>query len=162
MSHHKEKYLDSMWVLAMINEMIEESIYHTETFAHSLKAHHNDNAAKVFDRTCEKFKAEQSIVQNYTLNVDFPNIPPWEMPYSEYKHPATVLIDSTYLMTEVEAWKLMNAMIKIHNSFYHFLHKETKEGDVYHIIDQLVNHCNQCTQENKEQELNAEANRGYL
>lgn len=162
MSHHKEKYLDSMWVLAMINAMIEESIYHTETFAYSLKAHHNDKAAKVFDRTCEKFKAEQSIVLNYTLNVDLPNIPPWEMPYSEYKHPAIVLIDSTYLMTEAEAWKLMNAMIKIHNSFYNFLHKETKEGEVYHIIDQLVNHSNQCTQENNEQELNAEAKRGYL
>jgi hypothetical protein len=53
-------------------------------------------------------------------------------------------------MTEAEAWKLMNGMIKIHYCFYSFLHKETKEGDIYHIIDQLVNHCNQYKQENKE------------
>jgi len=162
MSHHKEKYLDSIWVLAMINAMIEESIYHTETFAHSLKAHHNDKAAKVFDLICEQFKTEQSLVLNYTLNVDLPNIPPWEVPYSEYQHPATVLIDSTYLMTEAEAWKLMNGMIKIHNNFYDFLFKETKKGDIFHIIDELVNHYNQCTQENKEHELKSEARRGYL
>jgi len=156
MNQYKEKYLDFTWVLAMINAMIEESIYHTDTFAHSLKVHHNDKAAKVFDRICEQFKAEQNIVLNYTLNVDLPNIPPWEIPYTEYQHPASVLIDATYLMSESEAWKLMNGMIEIHNNFYNFLFKENKEGDVINIVDQLIDYYNQCGQENKGHELKVE------
>ncbi len=156
MSHHKEEYLDFVWVLARINAMIEESIYYTDTFAHSLKVHHNDKAAKVFDLNCEQFKAEQNIVLNYTINVDLPNIPPWEVPYAGYQHPSSVLIDATYLMTESEAWKLMSGMIEIHNSFYNFLFKENKEGDLIHIVDQLVNYRNQCGQENKGPKVKAE------
>lgn len=156
MNSPKDTYSDSVWVLAMMNIMIEESIYHTETFAHSLKVHHNDKAAKVFDLICEQFKAEQNIVLNYTLNVDLPNIPPWEVPYNAYQHPASVLIDATYLMTESEAWKLMNGMIEIHNGFYKFLFRENSEDNIFSIVDQLVNYCNQCEQKNKRLEANAE------
>lgn len=155
MNDHKEKYLDLDWVLSMLNTMIEESIYHTETFAHSLKVHHNSKAANVFQLISEQFKAEQRIVLNHALNVDLPNIPPWEVPYTEYKHPASVLIDANYLMSESEAWKLMNAMIEIHNGFYSFLFKENREGTILNVVDQLANHCSQCGPENKEQEMKA-------
>lgn len=156
MSHHKEKYLDPIWVLAMINEMIEESIYHSETLANSLKAHHNDKAAKVFDRICEQFKAEQNIVLSHTLNTDLPNIPPWEVPYVGYQHPSSVLIDVNYLMSELQAWKLMNEMIEIHKGFYSFLLKEHTEGTIYNVVDHLVNYCSQCGQKNKKLAMKAD------
>jgi len=156
MSHYKEKYSDFLWVLTMINTMIEESIYYTETFSHSLKVHHNDKAAKVFDLICEQFKAEQNIVLNHTLDIDLPNIPPWEVPHAEYQHPSSVLTEASYLMSESQAWELMDGMIEIHNSFYNFLLKENKESNVINIVDQLVNYYNQCGQENKGQKVKAE------
>lgn len=156
MNQHKEKYLDFTWVLAMINAMIEESIYHTETFAYSLKVHHNDKAAKVFDLICEQFKAEQNIVLKHTLNIDLPNIPPWEVPYVEYQHPSSVLIDADYLMSESKAWKLMNEMIEIHKGFYSFLFKEHTQGTTYNVVDHLVSYCSQCGLENKKLEMKAD------
>lgn len=156
MNGPQDKYVDPAWVLAMIHAMIEESIYHTETFAHTLKVHHNDKAAKVFHLICEQFKAEQSIVLNCTLNLDLPSIPPWEIPYAGYQHPFSVLIDANYLMSESEAWKLMNAMIEIHNGFYKFLCKENSEDTICSVVDQLVNYCNDCGHKNKRLEAKAE------
>ena len=156
MNDHKEKYSDIVWVLGMLNTMIEESIYHTETFAHSLKVHHNDKAAKVFHLMCEQFKAEQNIVLNYTLDIDLPNIPPWEVPHAGYQHPSSVLIDADYLMSELQAWKLMNEMIEIHKGFYSFLFKEHTEGTIYNVVDHLVNYCSQCGQKNKKLAMKAD------
>ena len=159
MNHPKEQHLDPLWVLAMIHTMIEESIYHTETFAHTLNVHHNDKAAKVFRLICEQFKAEQGIVLNGTLNVDLPTIPPWEEPYTEYIHPSSVLIHANYLMTESQAWRLMHEMIEIHKRFYTFLSKENSEDTLFSVIDQLANYCNDCGEKNKRLEAKAETNR---
>ena len=156
MNDHKEKYLDTDWVLSMVNTMIEESIYHTETFAHSLEVHHNDKAAKVFYLICEQFKAEQHIVLNNILDADLPDIPPWEVPYVEYQHPSSVLMNANYLMTESDAWKLMHQMIDIHNDFYRFLFKKNVEGPISNVLDHLINYSNQCEEENKKQEAKAE------
>lgn len=156
MSHHKEQYPDTIWVLAMINAMIEESIYHTETLAHSLKVHHNDKAAKVFNLMCEQFKAEQNIVLKHALNTDLPNIPPWEVPYEGYQHPSSVLIAVNYLMSESQAWKLMNEMIEIHKGFYSFLLQEHTEGAIYNVLDHLLNYCSQCGQKNKKLAMKAD------
>lgn len=156
MKDHKEKYLDFIWVSGMLNAMIEESIYHTDTFAHSLKVHHNDKAAKVFDLICEQFKNEQKIVLKYTSDFDLPNIPPWEVPYIGYQHPSTVLTDANYLMSESEAWKLTHELIEIHKGFYSFLFKSHNEGTIYNLVDDLLQHSNQCGLVNKIQEIKAE------
>ena len=156
MNDYNEKYVDLDWVLGMLHTMIEESIYHTETFAHSLEVHHNDKAAKVFHLISKQFKAEQNIVLKHTLNIDLPNIPPWEVPYAEYQHPSSVLINTDYLISESQAWKLMNEMIEIHKGFYNFLFQEHTEGTIYSIVDQLVNYCSQCGLENKKLEMKAD------
>lgn len=159
MNHPKENHLDPLRVLSMIHTMIEESIYHTETFAYTLNVHHNDKAAKVFHLICEQFKAEQGIVLNCMLNVDLPTIPPWEVPYVGYIHPSSVLINANYLMTESEAWGLMRELIEIHNRFYRFLSKENCEGTIFSVVDQLVNYCNDCGEKNKRLEAKAETKR---
>ena len=159
MNHPKENHLDPLRVLAMIHAMIEESIYHTETFAHTLNVHHNDKAAKVFRLICEQFKAELGIVLNGMLNVDLPTIPPWEVPYTEYIHPSSVLIHANYLMTEFEAWGLMYEMIEIHKRFYTFLSNENSEDTLFSVIDQLANYCNDCGEKNKRLEAKAEKKR---
>jgi len=156
MNHPKENHLDPLRVLAMIHAMIEESIYHTETFSHTLNVHHNDKAAKVFRLICEQFKKEQIIVLNGTLNVDLPTLPPWEVPYTEYIHPSSVLIHANYLMTESEAWGLMFEMIEIHKRFYTFLCKENSENTLFSVVDLLVNYCNDCGEKNKRLEAKAE------
>ncbi len=156
MNDHKEKYLDTDWVFSMIIAMIEESIYHTETFAYSLEVHHNDKAAKVFYLICEQFKAELHIVLNNLPDADLPHIPPWEVPYAEYQHPSSVLMNANYLMSESEAWKLMDQMIDIHNDFYIFLLKKNVEGIIFNVSDHLIKYCNQCREENKRQEAKAE------
>ncbi len=141
MNDPKDKYVEPDWVFAMIHTMIEESIYHTETFAHTLKVHHNDKAAKVFHLICAQFKEEQKIVLEHVLHVDLPNIPPWEVPYEGYQHPSSVLINANYLMTESEAWRLMHDMIEIHNGFYRFLVEGHKEESIGSVIDKLAAYC---------------------
>lgn len=155
MNRPKENHLDPLRALAMIHTMIEESIYHTETFAYTLNVHHNDKAAKVFHLICEQFKAEQGIVLNGTLNVDLPTIPPWEVPYAG----SSVLINANYLMTESEAWGLMREMNEIHKRFYKSLCKENSEDTIFSVIEQLVNYCNDCGEKNKRLEAKAETKR---
>ena len=138
MSQFKQNYADFAWVLAMVDEMIEESIYHTETFAHALKTHHNDKAAKVFYLACEQFKAEQAIVLRDAQNIDLPNIPPWEPPFPEYQQPSVLLLHANYLMSEAEAWKIINTMVEIHKSFYIFLLKENTTDKVINLTNQLT------------------------
>jgi len=138
MSQFKQNYADFAWVLAMVNTMIEESIYHTETFAYVLKTHHNDKAAKVFYLACEQFKAEQAIVLRDAQNIDLPNIPPWESPFPEYQQPSVLLLHANYLMSEAEARKIINAMVEIHKNFYIFLVKESTTDKVINLTNQLT------------------------
>lgn len=159
MNPAKDKYLDAHWILAMVHTMIEESIYHTETFSHALKVHHNDKAAKVFHRICEQFKAEQRIVLKDTLLVDLPDIAPWEVPYEGYQHPSSVLTDAHYLMSESEAWKVMHGMIENHHSFYKLICKANNEDTLFTMVDQLISYCKQCEEENKRLEAKADTKR---
>lgn len=125
-------------VLAVLNEMIEESIYHTETFAHALKTHHNHKAAEVFSHASKQFHSELRIVIEHTQNRQISNIPPWEKPYPEYTHPSFLLLDAHYLMSEPEAVKIITAMIEIHKDFYMFLQNKSSEENVVDLADQLV------------------------
>lgn len=138
MSQPTQNHADFSLILAKINIMIEESIYHTEMFAHSLITHHNDKAAEVFSTACEQFNIEQAIVMEYLYNHDLPNIPPWDTIYPGYLHPSSLLLDVHYLTTEGEARKIVDAMVEIHNSFYRFLIKESREGKVLSLANQLV------------------------
>ena len=157
MSQLKENYTNFPYVLSALNAMIDESIYHMQTFAHTLKVHHNDRAAKVFFLASEQFKIEQEMVVKHDQNIDLPTIPPWETPYPEYQHPSSLLIHADYLMTEAEAWKTVNSMIGIHNSFYDFLLKENTVDKVINLINRLVKYNEQCGIKNKEEEIRAEA-----
>ena len=157
MSQLKENYGNFTWVLSALNAMIDETMYHTQTFAHTLKVHHNDKAAKVFFLACEQFRTEQEIVVKHAQNTDLPMIPPWKTPYPEYQHPSSLLIHADYLMTESEAWKIISAMIEIHNGFYDFLLKENAVDKVVSLVNQLVKYNEQYGTKNKEKEIMAEA-----
>lgn len=141
MNQLKQNETDFARLLAMVNTVIKESIYHTQTFAHALKIHHNDKAANVFLLACEQFIAEQVIVMNHAKNIDLPNIPPWEAPYPEYRHPSSLLIDAHYAMSEDEARKLTDEMIEIHDNFYNFLLKESRTDKVISLVNSLVKSC---------------------
>lgn len=138
MKQTTSKYTEFTQVLGMINDMIEESAYHTETFAHVLEVHHNSKAAKVFLLASEQFNAELAMIKEDVGNVEMPTIPPWETPYPEYIHPSSLLLDAHYLMTEVEAWAIVKNMIKIHQDFYSFLHKESTADNVIDLAVKLV------------------------
>jgi len=157
MSQLKENHGNFTWVLSALNAMIDESMYHMQTFAHTLKVHHNDKAAKVFFLACEQFRTEQEIVVKHAQNTDLPMIPPWKTPYPEYQHPSSLLIHADYLMTESEAWKIISAMIEIHNGFYDFLLKKNRIDKVVSLVDQLVKYNEQCGTKNEEEEIMAEA-----
>ena len=60
-------------------------------------------------------------------------------------------------MTEAEAWKIISAMIGIHNSFYDFLLKKNRIDKVVSLVDQLVKYNEQCGIKNEEEEIMAEA-----
>lgn len=149
MSQAKSKYEELPKVLAMINEMIEESVYHTETFAHTLQAHHNNKAAEVFLHACEQFNAEQQIVMRDVKGTELPNLPPWEILYPEYIHPSSLLSEAHYLMNEDEAWEIVDTMVKIHQGFYIFLSKESRTDSVFSLVDQLVKYYEKCGKEDK-------------
>ncbi|HSR73335.1 MAG TPA: hypothetical protein VLL31_00700 [Sulfurovum sp.] len=140
MSHHKEKYENFIWVLSVVNEMIDETMYHTQTFAHALRLHDNEKAAKVFFLAFEQFKAEKVIVAKHTQNSDLQTIPPWEIPFPEYQHPSSHLTDVHYQMTETEAIKAIERMIGAHQTFYECLLKESRAEKVISCVDLLLKH----------------------
>ena len=87
----KEKYADLEWVLSALHNMIDETMYHMKTFAHTLEVHHNKEAAQIFSLAYEQFKKEEEIVTSHSRTKDLPNIAPWETFYSDYIHPSEVL-----------------------------------------------------------------------
>lgn len=141
MNQPESKYAELTTVLAMINEMIEESLYHTETFAHTLQAHDNNKAAQVFLRASEQFNAELIIAMRNSSGTELTNIPPWETLYAGYIHPSSLLSHAHYLMSEEEAWEIVDAMVKIHQGFYSFLCKESTEDKVLIFANTLVDNC---------------------
>lgn len=131
-------------IIVIINEMIEESVYHTKTFAHALEAHHNRKAANVFLHVADQFIHELQIVSKYSSDVQLSKNPPWELPHADYMHPSLLLMDAHYLMDEEEAWKIMDGMIKIHQDFYTYLSEESKVESVISLMLQLIDHCDKC------------------
>lgn len=132
------------WVLAAVNEMIEESIYYCDTFAHTLQAHHNEAAATIFATLTPYFKSEQEIVLSKLPEQELPAIPPWEIPHQDYEHPANSLMQAHYLMTEHEAWQIVTDMIQVHHCFYRDLVANSSQTEVIDLIKSLQTHCQQC------------------
>lgn len=143
MSQYKEKYENFIWVLSALSEMIDETIYHTHTFAQALRSHNNEKAAKVFFLAFEQFKAEKEIVAEHAQNSDLPEIPPWELPFPEYQHPSSHLTDAHYQMTESEAREAIARMVGVHKTFYECLLQENRAEKVVRCIDLLVDHHEQ-------------------
>lgn len=125
-------------ILAAMNEMIEESVYHTETFAYTLKIHHNDNAAAIFTHACKQFRADQAIVMNETVSMELPSIPPWEKPFPNYQHPSSLLMNAHYLMNEAEAREIINSMTMIHQDFYNYLLETQSDSNMIKILKTLI------------------------
>lgn len=132
------------WVLAAVDEMIEESIYYCDTFSYTLHAHHNEAAAAIFAALSPYFKSEQDIVLAKLPEHELPAIPPWEIPHQEYEHPANALMQVHYLMTEHEAWKIVTDMIQVHHCFYRDLVANSSQKEVLELIKSLQTHCLKC------------------
>ena len=141
------------WVLASIQEMIDESIYFCETFSHTLHVHHNRQAAEVFQKALQSFQQEAHIVLEaiQSHNPPLPKISPWEKPYNGYQHPAVTLMDADYLITESAAWLLVENLIQVHQSFYHYL-QEAKNNEpqsseqTLKLVGLLIENCSHCRQ----------------
>ncbi|MDD2451106.1 hypothetical protein [Sulfurovum sp.] len=131
-------------VLSIINEMIEETVYHTETFAHALQIHRNPKAAEVFLQAVEQFETERKILDRYAQGIVLSSNPPWESPHAVYTHPAHVLMDAHYLISEEEAWKVIEKIVQIHQRVYLQFNKERGNESVISLTTELITHCDQC------------------
>ncbi len=154
MSHAKEKYDDLGWVLATLQMMIDETMYHMQTFAHTLEVHHNKEVAHIFSLVYEQFKREQEIVSSHIGTINIPIIAPWETPYPDYQHPSEVLSETDYLSTQEEAWKTIHKMSQNHKGFYDFLLKESENSELLSLIQELLSHCQRSEMTNQKEVLN--------
>jgi hypothetical protein len=143
------------WILVSIEEMIEESMYFCETFAHTLNVHHNTQAATVFEQAHGDFQQEKQLLlsaiddfQSHPnhQNDPLPKISPWEKPYVGYQHPATTLMDADYLMTESEAGILVTKMIRVHHYFYDHLTQTQSSKASLKLVALLQEYCSNCSQ----------------
>jgi len=140
MSRYRDNHENFTWILSALNNMIDESMYHTQTFAHALRSHGNDKAAEVFFLAFEQFSSQKEIVEEHAQKHVLPVIPPWEIPFPEYQHPSTHLTDAHYLMTEEEARKAAEVMIRSHSTVYECLLKENRAEEVIGCVVLLVEH----------------------
>lgn len=137
------------WVLASIQEMIEESIYFCETFSHTLDVHHNSQAAAVFQQALQGFQQEEKLLLEAIDGHQLPKISPWEKPYEGYQHPAVTLMDADYLMTEFAAWQLVEKMIQVHQGFYHYLNETQSNDKTLKLVSLLQKKCSHSCQESQ-------------
>lgn len=135
--HLKTTHKNVAWTLAAIHEMLEESIYHCETLCHTLQAHHNLKAAKVFEELCPHIVSEQTLMQESSVAIPLPEIPPWEIPYHDYIHPVSALTHAHYLMSESDAWKLMSDIVQVHSCFYSYLLEQQQPPEIETLLKQL-------------------------
>ncbi len=138
------------WVLASIQEMIEESIYFCENFSHTLDVHHNSPAAAVFKQALQGFQQEEQLLLEAIDGHQLPKISPWEKPYEDYQHPASTLMDADYLMTASAAWQLVEKMIRVHQGFYHYLNETQNSEKTLKLVALLVEYCSHCRQNSPE------------
>ncbi len=129
------------WVLASVQDMIEESIYFCETFSHTLDAHHNTPAAAVFKQALQRFQQEEQLLLEAIHDHQLPKISPWEKPYEGYQHPAVTLMDADYLMAESEALELVERMIQVHHGFYHYLNETQSSEKTLNLVSLLQEYC---------------------
>jgi hypothetical protein len=144
MSSHHEKYNDLSWVLSALHSMIDETIYHMKTFAHTLEVHHNNEVAKIFSFAHAQFQKEESILFSHSKNKTLPTLPPWEMPYPNYQHPSELLSEIDYLISPIEAWQTVHHVVEIHQDFYKFLVKESSTSEVLMLTQELLVYCQTC------------------
>lgn len=135
--HLKTSHHNMAWILAAINEMLEESIYHCETLSHTLYVHHNLKAAKVFETLCPHIIAEQGLMEDSSISISLPEIPPWEIPYQDYIHPVSTLTHAHYLMSESDAWKIMSDVVQVHSCFYSYLLEKNQPPEIESLLKQL-------------------------
>lgn len=140
MSLSEEKYNDLYWVLSTLKIMIDETMYHMQTFAHTLDVHHNKEAAQIFSFSYEQFKKENEIVWSCIGAKELPTIAPWETPYPHYQHPSEVLSEIDYLSTQEDVWKTIHKVNQIHIDFYDFLLGESENSDLLRLIQKLLAH----------------------
>jgi len=139
------------WVLVSIEEMIEESLYFCETFAHTLNVHNNHPAAAVFEWAKRNFQTEKQWlvdeIERYLAlqNLPLPKRSPWEKPYAGYQHPATTLMEAGYLMTESEAELIITKIVKVHQDFYDYLSQTQSNEASLKLVFLLQTHCKHCT-----------------
>ena len=144
MSLSNDKYKDLDWVLTALQVMIDETIYHMKTFAHTLDVHHNTEVADIFAHAYEQFKKEEALLVSYVGEKSLPTIAPWDTLYPDYQHPSEVLGGTDYLMTVEEAWKAIEQISQIHKDFYHFLLNKNEKGELVNFIESLLEHCKTC------------------
>ena len=144
MSHDRDKYADLEWVFSALHNMIDETMYHMKTFAHTLEVHHNKEAAQIFSLAYVQFQKEEEIVTSHSSTKNLPTIAPWETFYSGYVHPSEVLGETDYLMTQEEAWKAIGQISRIHTDFYDFLGKESENNALLKLTKELMEHCKHC------------------
>lgn len=140
MSTAKQKYDDFNWVLSALQMMIDETMYHMQTFAHTLEVHHNKKASEIFACVYQQVKGEHEMIQSYIATKDLPSIAPWETVYPGYKHPSEVLNEIDYLSTQAEAWKAVDQVSQIHSDFYDFLLEESQNNELLNLIQELQKH----------------------
>lgn len=157
--HLKTHHKTLAWVLAAVNEMIEESIYHCQTFAHALRTHHNSAAAEVFESLLPHLKAEQHFVLDKLNGMKLPSIPPWEIPHPEYEHPAMHLFNAHYEMTSDQAWSLVQSLLKVHSCFYNHLQESLQQDEIQQLLHSLQKHGQAWRNQCAAQSANATPNR---
>jgi hypothetical protein len=153
MSLAKQNYDDLNWVLAALQMMIDETMYHMQTFAYTLEVHHNKKAAEIFSFVYQQFKREEEMVQSHIGNKDLPTIPPWQTVYPYYKHPSDVLSEIDYLSTQEEAWKTIDQVSQIHMDFYDFLLTESQNSEILSLIQELQKHSQRYKMMNQKEGL---------
>ncbi len=150
----KQKYDDFNWVLSALQMMIDETMYHMKTFAHTLEVHHNKKAAQIFSFVYQQFKKEEEMIHSYTGGKDLPSIPPWETVYPGYNHPSEVLSEIDYLSTQEEVWKTIDQVSQIHMDFYVFLLEESQNSELLSLIQKLMQHSQRSKMMNQKNVFN--------
>jgi hypothetical protein len=95
--------------------ILEDSLYYFQTFAHALKEHHNDQAAAVFSDAAQRTQKEIDKLLEKIDGKTLPKIAPWEKPHPEYEHPSSLLMDADCQVSEEEAKAIVGKMTANHS-----------------------------------------------
>ncbi|BBP42758.1 hypothetical protein [Thiosulfativibrio zosterae] len=135
------------WVLASIDDMIEETRYFCNAFSQTLRAHHNEMAANIFEQAALGFEQEAQLLERHKEGKILPDIAPWEMPHPDYEHPVNWLMDADYLINEAQAWKLVERLVQIHHCYYNHLKATHNIAETLSLVSELQSHCYHCVEQ---------------